>query len=209
MPRPGLRTALAVASPVSLHYTPATLHGMQKGGSMAIQLERIASETADAESSVKLYRIFSYPADFTLSVLYEKWNSGELIVPEFQRKFVWSANQASKLIESFLLGLPVPEIFLYNEPSQKQIIIDGQQRLKSIFFFFDGAFPDGRTFRLTDVNARWLGKTYEELDEADQRRLRNSVLRSIFVEQVDPKDKTSVYHVFQRLNTGVTSRQVV
>jgi hypothetical protein len=172
---------------------------------MTVQLERIPSESADAQSSVALYKIVSYPADFTLRVLHEKWLNDELVIPKFQRKFVWTAAQASRLIESFLMGLPVPEIFLYKEPSQRQIVIDGQQRLKSIFSFFDGELPDGRPFRLTDVNERWNGKTYAELDEADKRRLRDSVLRSIFVEQVNPKDKTSVYHVFQRLNTGGTS----
>lgn len=172
---------------------------------MPVQLEKIPSETADAQSSVSQYKIVSYPADFTLRVLHEKWKNGELIIPKFQRKFVWTAGQASRLIESFLMGLPVPEIFLYKEPSQKQIVIDGQQRLKSIFAFFEGELPDGRTFYLVDVNERWVGRTYEELEEADRRRLRDSVLRSIFVEQIDPKDRTSIYHVFQRLNTGGTS----
>ncbi len=172
---------------------------------MTIQLENIPSETADAKSSVALYKIVSYPADFTLQVLYEKWKNDELIIPKFQRKFVWTVGQASRLIESFLMGLPVPEIFLYKEPTQRQIVIDGQQRLKSIFSFFDGELPDGRPFYLTDVNERWAGKTYEDLGEADRRRLRDSVLRSIFVEQIDPKDRTSIYHVFKRLNTGGTS----
>ncbi len=172
---------------------------------MTIQLERIRSETADAKSSVALYKIVSYPADFTLRVLHEKWRDGELIIPKFQRKFVWTHVQASRLIESFLMGLPVPEIFLYKDPSQRDIIIDGHQRLKSIFSFFEGELPGGRPFYLRDVNERWVGKTYEELQDADKRRLRGSVLRSILVEQVDPKDVTSIYHVFERLNTGGTS----
>jgi hypothetical protein len=172
---------------------------------MDIELENIPSEVADAKSSVALYRIVSYPADFTLRVLYEKWNDGELILPRFQRKFVWSATQASRLIESFLMGLPVPEIFLYRDPSQRQIIIDGHQRLKSVFSFFNGDLPDGRPFYLRGVNEEWAGKTWEELGDADKRRLRDSVLRSILVEQVDPEDVTSIYHVFERLNTGGTS----
>jgi len=173
---------------------------------MTIQLQRIRSETADAESSVALYKIVSYPADFTLRVLHEKWRDDELMIPKFQRKFVWTVVQASRLIESFLMGLPVPEIFLYKEqPSQRQIVIDGHQRLKSVFSFFDGVFPDGRPFYLRGVNKRWAGRNWDGLDDADKRRLRDSVLRSIFVEQVDPKDVTSIYHVYQRLNTGGTS----
>ena len=172
---------------------------------MAIQLEHLSSETADARSSVAMYKIVSYPADFTLRVLHEKWKDDELIISKFQRKFVWTATQASRLIESFLMGLPVPEIFLYKEASQRQVVIDGHQRLRSVFSFFEGQLPDGRPFYLQGVNQRWLGKTYEELEDPDSRRLRDSVLRSIFVQQVDPKDDTSVYHVFERLNTGGTS----
>ncbi len=190
---------IASQSPVS--YTAAGSPNL--GGRMSIELESIPSETADARSSVSLYKIVSYPADFTLRVLYEKWRDEELIVPKFQRKFVWTASQASRLIESFLMGLPVPEIFLYNEPSQKQIIIDGHQRLKSVFSFFDGVLPDGRPFYLRDVNQRWQGKTYEELEEADRRRIRDSVLRSIFVEQLDPRDVTSIY---VRERTALTFR---
>lgn len=49
-----------------------------------------------------------------------------------------------------------------------------------------------------------MGKRFEDLDDADRRRLRNSVLRSFIVQQIDPEDNTSIYHVFERLNTGGT-----
>src|SRR4051794_38536071 len=73
------------------------------------------SELADRQSSPPSYEIATYPADFTLEVLETKWKAGELIIPPFQRGFVWSQAQASKLIESFLVGLPVPAVFLYTE----------------------------------------------------------------------------------------------
>ena len=172
---------------------------------MVLKLEAIASELEDARGHPKVYEVFSYPADFTLQGLYDKWENHELIIPKFQRKFVWKLAQASKLIESFLMGLPVPEIFLYKTPDEKQIIIDGQQRLVSVFSFFDGHFPDNKPFALKGVQRSWEGKTYDELDSTLQRRLRSSVLRSIFVQQVKPRDRTSIYHVFQRLNTGGTT----
>lgn len=103
------------------------------------------------------------------------------------------------------MGLPVPAIFLYNELSERHLVIDGHQRLKSVFSFFEGKLPDGRLFSLKGVNQLWEGKLYEDLGDADARRLRDSVLRAVILRQVHPEDMTSVYHVFERLNTGGTT----
>ena len=177
---------------------------------MTLQLESIKSEKQDREqSSVAIYRIISYPADYTLQGLHLKWaveeKEREIIIPRFQRQFVWTHTKASQLIESFLLGLPVPSIFLYKEKSQKFLVIDGQQRLRTVFSFFEGVLPNGDPFFLKDVAPRWAGKYYRDLDETDGRRLRDSVLRAVLVEQVDPEDDTSLYQIFYRLNTGGTA----
>jgi hypothetical protein len=177
-----------------------------------IDLEPITSEDEDYESSPPEYQISTFPADYTLEVLWTKWRSEEIFIPEFQRGFVWKQVQASKLIESFLVGLPVPAVFLHTvRKSQKYFVIDGQQRLKSIFYFFEGYFgapeDDKRTvFRLAGLSekSRFNLKTYKDLEEQDQRRFRNCVLRSFIVQQLDPNDDTSMYHIFERLNTGGT-----
>jgi len=177
-----------------------------------IEFERIRSEQEDAESAPPDYEINTYPADFTLEVLYQKWSAGDIEIPRFQRQFVWKQNQASKLIESFLIGLPVPAVFLYTErSSQKFLVIDGQQRLRSVFYFLEGYFgemKDGKreVFCLTGLSdrSRYHLQTFKDLSEADQRMLRNCVLRSFIVQQLNPQDDTSIYHVFERLNTGGT-----
>jgi len=98
-----------------------------------LDLESIEAENIDYSSSPPVYEITTYPADYTLEILVNKLNSGEIVIPDFQRQFVWNQVQASKLVESFLVGLPVPAIFLYNEyDTQKKLLVDGQQRLKSI-----------------------------------------------------------------------------
>lgn len=102
----------------------------------SIDIESIDSETEDQESTPSEYKTKSYPADFTLEVLHNKWKKKQIVIPSFQRRFVWKQSQSSKLIESFLLDLPVPPIFLYEESKGTLMVIDGQQRLKSIFFFF-------------------------------------------------------------------------
>ena len=177
-----------------------------------LDLEPIASEDEDYDSAPPEYQIATYPADYTLEVLYQKWKADDIQIPDFQRGFVWKQVQASKLIESFLVGLPVPAVFLYNEhKSQRYFVIDGQQRLRSVFYFFEGFFGapvrDQRqifTLKGLDGASRFHEKRFEDLQEADQRRLKNAVLRAFIVQQMDPNDDTSMYHIFERLNTGGT-----
>ncbi len=172
----------------------------------------VDGEQDDGEAFVT-YDIASYPSDLTLSGIRDMWTNGDIVIPEFQRNFVWTISQASLLIESFLLGLPVPQVFLYIENDNKSLIIDGQQRILSVCFFFEGYFKQendkGRrqVFRLTGLDERspYANKRYEDLDESSQRKLKSCVLRAINIRQLSPKgESTSVYHIFERLNTGGT-----
>ena len=170
-------------------------------------IESVTSEREDAEfgPGPTTYDISVYPADFTLQGLYDKWRSDTIRLPHFQRQFVWTISRASRLIESFLLGLPVPGIFLYKErETQHFLVIDGQQRLLSVFYFLRGLFKDEKAFRLTGLNTPWNGLTYEELDEPDRLRFQDSVLRATVVSQIHLEDNTSIYHIFNRLNTTST-----
>jgi hypothetical protein len=155
-----------------------------------------------ADHHLKPYSINSSGADMTLELLANKLDNGDIEIPEFQRSHVWNIQKASKLIESFLLGLPVPQIFLYLDPATKKLlVVDGQQRLRGIHAFMKGVYK-GREFRLSGLASEWDGMTYEELSDPDKRRFRNSTLRSTIFEQVDPRDNTSIFEVFERLNTG-------
>lgn len=178
-----------------------------------IEIETLAEEEEDEASGSISYQTNTFPADFTLEVLHQKWKNKDFEIPSFQRGYVWKQAQASKLIESFLLGLPVPPIFLFaSKEDERQLVVDGQQRMKTVFYFFDGTFGepayDKKTvFRLKGLaeSSPYYNKTFEQLSEKDQRRLKNSVLRSFIIQQLDPADDTSVYHVFERLNTGGTA----
>lgn len=167
-------------------------------------VEAVPSE-AEEDVSVPIYKIRVYPSDPTLEVLYSRWSRHEIIVTEFQRGWVWNSSQASRLIESFLAGLPVPPIFIYREESGKEIIIDGQQRLKTVAGFFESKLPDGSPFYLRGVSKQWNNKDYKTLNESDRNRFKQSILRVIIVEQIEPGDTSSMYEVFSRLNTGGTA----
>jgi hypothetical protein len=152
----------------------------------------------------------SYGIDFDVKGLVERLKQEKVYVPEFQRSFVWRLPDSSPFIESLLLGLPVPGIFLAKDlDSQKLFVIDGQQRLKSLQYFYAGVFrPDPgrhfqRTFRLTHVQKQFEGKRYEDLDERTRQILDDSVIHATIVKQDSPRDDdTSIYHVYERLNSG-------
>lgn len=159
-------------------------------------------ELEEEEQDVINYQISSYPADITLKGYEDKWDKKQLTIPDFQRNYVWDQVKASKLIESFLLGLPVPGVFLYKDRSTNKLaVIDGQQRILSAIRFFKNEF-DEKIFRLKNVLPKWEGKTYLELDEPDRFQLDDTVLRATVVQQLDPADDSSIYHIFERLNTG-------
>lgn len=159
----------------------------------------------DEESQDVRYEISTFPTDFTVKVMYEKWASRQIVIPDYQRNYVWTLPQASRLIESFLLGLPIPQVFLYREHSSPDLyVIDGHQRLATIAHFYRGRFSDGREFRLKGVRAVWANKTYEELSDDDRLTLDDATLRSIIIRQILPDNSSSVYQIFERLNTGGT-----
>ena len=160
-----------------------------------------ASEDEEASNEIR-YQISSYGADYPVDGLVKRLQRGDIAVPRFQREFVWPLPQASRFIESLLLGLPVPAIFLSKDSeTQKLMVIDGQQRLNSLLAFYEGVLR-GREFRLHGVTKEFENLTYRTLEDEDRRRLDDSILHAIIIRQEDAgNDDSSVYMVFERLNT--------
>lgn len=99
-------------------------------------------EADDQEDfSVREYDIVAVPNDFNIRTIYDFVDSGVVRIPGFQRNYVWDIKRASKLIESLIIGLPIPQIFLYEESRNTFSVIDGQQRLMSIYYFKKQRFP--------------------------------------------------------------------
>lgn len=180
--------------------------------------ERIESDEFTTEEEIDEVPFVEFdisvsPTDPTLELLSNKVQNNDIIVPFYQRKYVWKIEQASRLIESFLMGLPVPQVFLYVNDEDQLEIIDGQQRVMSVKYFFEGYFgePDSsgrrQIFKLKGLSERseYNGKTFGELAPRDQRRLKNTALRAIQIKQLKPSLRNdSVFHIFERLNTGGT-----
>jgi hypothetical protein len=156
------------------------------------------------------YAITSYGADFDVDGLVKRIEREDIFVPSFQRRFVWNITQASRFVESLLLGLPVPGIFLSkDEKTQKLLVIDGQQRLHSLLYFYKGVFlPNEKVFALSGIETRFRGATYSKLPPEDRRRLDDSIIHATIIRQDEPDDgNSSIYFVFERLNTGGTQLQ--
>ena len=138
-------------------------------------------------------------ADRSLSELKRWFDEGDLIIdPEWQRNFVWNRKQCSKLIESFLLNIPVPVIYLARTENGQYEVVDGLQRLKSVFEYIDNKFQ----LRGMDIRTDLEGKRFKDLETPIQRLLRNSTLRSFELTHNSGSDLHFV--VFERLNTGGT-----
>ena len=102
-----------------------------------------AEDPAEEEAGllVEEYDITVSPNDFNVMTLHNFVESGSVRIPGFQRNFVWDVKRSSKLIESLIRGLPVPQLFLYEQERNKFLVIDGQQRMMSIYYFIKMRFP--------------------------------------------------------------------
>lgn len=112
----------------------------------------------DESYTIDDYEITTSPNDFNIKTMYDFIKSGAIKIPGFQRNYVWDIRRASKLIESIIIGLPIPQIFLYQESRNKFLVIDGQQRLMSLYYFIEERFPrdDKRTIlrRIFEENGK-------------------------------------------------------
>lgn len=169
--------------------------------------EGVLDDAEEAESSVEApvvkYEISSYGADYPVGMLVDQLEKGDIFIPNFQRAFVWSQTEASRFIESLLLGFPVPAIFLAKQSDNRFLVVDGQQRLRTLHSFKLGIFRE-HEFKLQGVNPEHLGKTFRTLSSDDRRRLENSIMHAIVLQQEEPKEdnSSSIYLLFERLNTG-------
>lgn len=166
------------------------------------------------------YSITAYGADYPVDSIVKRMETEDIVVPRFswdpeedtgvvgfQREYVWPRPKADRFIESLLLGLPVPGIFLVKEASGRLLVLDGHQRLYTLQAFCQGVI-NGKEYRLGDVQERFAGKLYKDLDVEDRRRLDDSIIHATVVRQDEPtEDQSSIYAIFERLNTGGVNLQ--
>lgn len=172
------------------------------------ELLKIENENEESDGILDLSnrKIDSIGKDSDIDGLFRQYEKGRLVIqPSYQRNYVWDSKKASLLIESMLINIPIPIIYLAQTKDGKINVIDGQQRLTSIFSFIQGQFPGGEKFKLTglQVLTELKGKTFKDLDESYQNKIFDYTVRTItFTADSDPDLQ---YEIFSRLNTGSVS----
>ena len=141
-------------------------------------------------------RVFVEKKDFPLSTIKDMFDDGEIIAqPDYQREFVYDEIKSSKLVESALMGIPIPTIYLCEEPDGTYSIIDGQQRMTSFVKFLKNEFKLKKLEELKELN----GLFFKDLDKNIKRTIKNTSLNTIVLTE---KSQELKYEIFARLNQG-------
>lgn len=167
-------------------------------------VEEGSDEPIEAKYAASQIRVVRSTIDFTLHTLKQSLNDPNYIniSPEYQRRTRWDRKRRSQLIESFLMNIPVPPIFLFENQYNQYEAMDGRQRLETIRGFLDNTFAlTGMEF-FKELN----GKRYNDLNPTIQRGLlRRSITAIVLLaETTRPEDSEHDIRMilFRRLNTG-------
>lgn len=186
------------------------------------RLDTVAMLTEEIEIAQRNVRTDAYP--MSVGELINLYDEGEIfIAPEFQRLFRWEIGQKSKLIESLLLGIPLPSIFVYELPDGKWELVDGLQRLSTILEFMGKLKEEDGKIRVPSVleSTKYLPSLHNTVwaknaditgvGVADQHELDRSLQLAIKRSRIGveilkrPSDSMTKFDLFQRLNAGGTA----
>ncbi len=141
-------------------------------------------------------RLHTETVDYNVATIVDALKSKSIKIPEFQRRYVWSNAQASRLIESLIIQCPIPVVYLSQGADEIYNVIDGNQRLNSLRRFFEN------DFRLVGLTAypELEGNFFTDLDPRFQRHITNRTIRCLIIlKDTHPQVK---FDVFERLNSG-------
>lgn len=174
--------------------------------------ERNAAVESEGEAETVTYQ----GTDFDAEGLVRRLNRQDIVIPSFghgdeevelaafQRSFVWTRPQMDRFIESLLLGFPVPGIMLVQQSDKRYLVLDGQQRLRTLQAFYNGIHRK-QEFALENVAEEFKGLTYKTLDPGQKRVLDNSFIQATIVKtDGTAESREAVYQIFERLNSGGT-----
>lgn len=178
------------------------------------ELRKLAEEKEEEDSEEDVFEI-TQKVDFeihhepnhrSIKSLFDEWKDGDILLsPDYQRNFVWNKQKSTNLIESIFLNIPLPVIF--TSEGEKEEVIDGQQRLTSIFSFIDGKYPNGDDFKLRKLKIlkHLEGKTYQDLcNEYPEiiKKFKKKTLQITIIKKTSQADVK--FEMFERLNINIT-----
>jgi hypothetical protein len=192
-------------------------HSATTNGELEEPIELNEAEQEDLLEAEPISQQVTYSGqDFDVEGLVRRLNKEDILIPKFgheddrittagfQRSFVWTRPQMDRFIESLLLGYPIPGIFLVRQPDRRYLVLDGQQRLRTLQHFYSGEFA-GKDFSLSNVTDQLKGLTYKGLRENERRLLDNTFFQATVVDTDQSRESLEiVYQIFERLNSGGT-----
>lgn len=143
--------------------------------------------------------VFTEQKDFPLITIKDMYDEGSIVTnPDYQRDYVYNDKQASRLVESIIMGIPIPAVYFSEEDDGSLSVIDGQQRITSFVRYLKNEFRLNGLIELSSLN----GKYFKDLDKTIQRKLLSSSLRAICLLN---QSKELKYEIFARLNQGAVA----
>lgn len=159
--------------------------------------EAIEKEIQDQQRNI------SYDTkEYTVEIIVKKYQDGlenddnEFFVPDYQREFVWDDVRQSRFIESLLMGLPIPYIFLAETSEGRYEIVDGSQRIRTLAAFVDDELKIKGLDKISEIN----GIKFSQLAKARQRKFLNISLKMIVLSELTTEESKN--DIFERINRG-------
>lgn len=166
---------------------------------MAARRHYISDEQRDAaevEIVDRSRRIDFYTTEYTVELLAHKMEREDFVIPPYQRNFTWDSHRKSRFIESLHMGLPIPFLFFWEMGNGKLEIVDGSQRLRTIFEYVRGEL----TLTTLDELPSLTGTKFADLLPSRQRKMLNKSIRGIVLNE--HADDQARFDMFERINTG-------
>lgn len=172
------------------------------GESKLYETEKTSDIPDPDEIPIRERKVVTQPYDVGVDSMIHQIDSGTIFLrplserPEFQRRYVWNDKLASKLIESILLKVPIPPCYLSQNDDYEQDVIDGQQRIYSIYRYCKNHFKLSGLEVLIELN----GLPFHDLSSKLQRQIVTHIQRFVLItNESHPEVK---FEVFERLNTN-------
>lgn len=160
----------------------------------------------DGEEQPSVYPINNYNFELDIRIehitvfgLIRKWEQKKINMnPDFQRKLVWKSDQKSRFIESLILNIPLPPIYVSQDINADYVIVDGVQRTSTLIDFYNNKFA------LTNLDAMpfLIGKKFSDLPDELRARIEDKNLLLYVLKPSVPL--VVIYDIFNRINTGGT-----
>lgn len=152
---------------------------------------------------IELKKAVAYDSkDFTIEILVKKYFDGldddenEMYVPDYQRDFVWDISRQSRLIESIVLGLPIPPIFVAENKDGRLEIVDGSQRVRTLSAFINNDLKLEGLEKITMLN----GLAFDDFDVSRRRKFNNTTFTVIVLSESATDEVKN--DLFERINKG-------